>query len=51
MTSGVMTTHYMAIEETPTDNKLFVTYDLGVWGKGKRDVYGRFVEVAINKRD
>jgi hypothetical protein len=48
MTSGVLTTHYMAIEETPTDNKLFVTYDLGGWTKGMmRNVYGRTVEVAL----
>jgi hypothetical protein len=48
MTSGVLTTHYMAIEETPTDNLLFVTYDLGGWTKGmRRDVYGRTVQVAI----
>jgi hypothetical protein len=47
MTSGVLTTHYMAIEETPTDNKLFVAYDLGAWSKGmNRDIWGRFVEVA-----
>ncbi len=46
LTSGVLTTHYMAIEETPTDNKQFVTYDLGAWGKMRRDVYGRFVEVT-----
>jgi hypothetical protein len=32
----------------PTDNKIFVAYDLGGWSKGmNRDVYGRFVEVAI----
>ncbi|EEF59650.1 sialidase family protein [Pedosphaera parvula] len=48
MTSGVLTTHYMAVEETLTDNKLFVTYDLGGWSKGmNRDIWGRFVEVAI----
>ena len=47
MTSGVLTTHYMAIEETPTDNKLFVTYDFGGWTKGmERYVYGRTVEIA-----
>jgi hypothetical protein len=51
MTSGVLTTHYMAIEETLTDNKIFVTYDLGGWSKGmKRDVWGRFVEVQMNPR-
>ena len=50
MTSGVLTTHYMAIEETLTDNKFFVTYDLGGWSKGmNRDIYGRFVEVAVGK--
>jgi hypothetical protein len=49
MTSGVLTTHYMAIQEMLTDNKFFVTYDLGGWSKGmNRDIYGRFVEVAPN---
>jgi hypothetical protein len=48
LTSGVLTTHYMAIEETLTGNKVFVTYDLGGWSKGmNRDIYGRFVEVAV----
>lgn len=47
LTSGVLTTHYMAIEETPTDNRVFVTYDLGGWSKGmNRDVWGRFVDVT-----
>jgi hypothetical protein len=50
MTSGVLTTHYMAVEETPTDNVLFVVYDLGGWSKGMiRDVYARRVEVAVKK--
>jgi hypothetical protein len=49
LTSGVLTTHYMAIEEMPTDNQLFVTYDLGGWSKGmRRDVYGRTATVAAN---
>jgi hypothetical protein len=48
MTSRVLTTHYMAIEESPTDNKFFVAYDLGGWTKGmNRDIYGRMVEVAV----
>lgn len=48
MTSGVLTTHYMAIEETLTDNKIFVTYDLGGWSKGmNRDIWGRYVEVTV----
>jgi hypothetical protein len=47
MTSGVLTTHYMAIEETPTDGTLFVAYDLGGWSKGmRRDIYGRWVQVT-----
>ena len=48
MTSGVLTTHYMAVEETLTDNQIFVTYDLGGWSKGmKRDVWGRLVDIAL----
>jgi hypothetical protein len=51
MTSGVLTTHYMAIEETPTNNKIFVTYDLGGWSKGmNRDVWGRYVDVSVNAK-
>jgi hypothetical protein len=47
MTSGVLTTHYMAIEETPTDGTLFVAYDQGGWSKGmRRDIYARTVRVA-----
>lgn len=54
MTSGVMTTHYMAIEETPTDNTIYVAYDLGTWSRGmypgmNRDIFGRFVTVAAKK--
>jgi hypothetical protein len=46
ITSGVLTTHYMAIEETPTDNTLYIAYDLGGWSKGmRRDVIGRTVKV------
>ena len=48
LTSGVLTTHYMAIEETPTDNTLYVTYDLGGWSRGmNRDIWGRFVKVTV----
>jgi hypothetical protein len=47
VTSGVMTTHYMAITETPTDNRLYVTYDEGAWGKPRRDVIGRSLTVSI----
>jgi hypothetical protein len=48
VTSGVLTTHYMAVEQTPTDGTLYITYDLGGWSKGmRRDVYGRSVEVSL----
>lgn len=48
ITSGVLTTHYMAIEETPTDNQIYVAYDLGGWSKGmRRDVVGRTLKIAI----
>jgi hypothetical protein len=51
VTSGVLTTHYMAIEETPRDNELYVTYDLGGWSKGmRRDVIGRTVTIATNPK-
>jgi hypothetical protein len=49
LTSGVRTTHYMAIAETLTDNRIFVTYDLGSWSKNsERDIWGRFVQVTQN---
>ena len=48
ITSGVLTTHYMAIEETPTDNEIFVAYDLGGWSKGmRRDVVGRTAKIDV----
>jgi hypothetical protein len=51
MTSGALTTHYMAIEETPRDNEIYVTYDLGGWSKGmRRDVIGRTVTVTAESR-
>jgi hypothetical protein len=49
MTSGVLTTHYMALEKTLRDNELYVTYDLGGWSKGmRRDVVGRSVKVFVD---
>ncbi len=49
LTSGVSTTHYMAIEEMPTDNEIFVAYDFGYWGsKQGRYTYGRTVQVEVN---
>src|ERR1700722_15008835 len=51
LTSGVLTTHYMCIEETPTDNKIYITYDLGGWSKGmNRDVWGRTLEIVEKRK-
>ncbi|MDQ7948687.1 MAG: sialidase family protein [Pedobacter sp.] len=48
LTSGVLTTHYTAIEETLTDNRIFIAYDLGGWAKGmNRDVVGRFLDIKV----
>ena len=47
MTSGVPTTHYMAIEETRVNGELFVTYDIGFWGRPKRYICGRTVKVGM----
>jgi len=48
LVSGVLTTHYMAIEETPTDNEVFVAYDLGDWSSGKgRSIFGRPLKLEI----
>ena len=46
MTSGVPTTHYMAIEETLRDNELFVVYDFGFWNYKTRYTYARTVQVT-----
>ncbi len=50
MTSGVLTTHYMAVQETKNDNEVFVTYDYGYWNKNSspaRYVYGRMVKIIV----
>jgi len=50
LTSGVFTTHYMAVEETPRDNHLFVVYDFGHWrSKEGRYTYGRPLQVSVKK--
>ena len=49
MTSGVPTTHYMAIEETPVSGELFATYDIGYWGRPRRYICGRRVKVSIKE--
>lgn len=48
LTSGIPTTHYVAIEETPKDNEVFAAYDYGSWGRAKtRYVYGRTIKIII----
>jgi len=50
LTSGIDTTHYMAVEETPKNDELFVVYDFGHWnGKQGRYTYGRKVKLSIDK--
>lgn len=47
MTSGIYTTHYMAVEEMKADNSIFVVYDFGYWQcKEGRYTYGRPVKVS-----
>jgi len=48
LTTGIDTTHYMAVEETPKNNELFVVYDFGHWnGKQGRYTYGRKVKISV----
>ena len=49
ITSGILTTHYTAIEETPQDNQIFLAYDLGDWSSGRgRSTHGRMVQIAVD---
>jgi hypothetical protein len=51
MTSGIYTTHYMAIEEMRKDNNIFVTYDFGHWScKEGRYTYGRPLKISMKKK-
>lgn len=45
LTSGVWTTHYMAIRQI-RPNQLYVTYDLGFWGRPDNRIMGCTVDVA-----
>ncbi|MFO1452142.1 MAG: sialidase family protein [Opitutaceae bacterium] len=48
MTSGVLTTHYTAIEESPVNNRVFFAYDLGDWRSGRgRSTFGRWVDLSV----
>ena len=44
LTSGVWTTHYMSIRQI-RPNQLFVTYDLGFWGRPDNRIMGFVVDV------
>lgn len=51
LTSGIYTTHYMAVEEMKKDNQIFVTYDFGYWGhKEGRYTYGRPISISLKKK-
>ena len=49
MTSGVSTTHYMAVEELPKDNSIFVAYDFGWTKVPGRYSYGRRVNISVDR--
>ncbi len=46
ITSGIPTTHYTAIAETPTDNQIFMVYDHDYWGRPDRYLYGRTIKIS-----
>lgn len=51
LTSGIYTTHYMAVEEMKKDNEIFVAYDFGHWTyKGGRYTYGRPISISVKKK-
>ena len=51
MTSGVLTTHYTAIEEFPSDNRIYFAYDLGDWRSGLgRSTYGRTATITVKAK-
>ncbi|GAB3340870.1 hypothetical protein GCM10027299_54650 [Larkinella ripae] len=47
LTSGVMTTHYMALEAMNTENNVFITYNLGAWERSDRNVVGRTLNITV----
>ncbi|MEJ7769154.1 MAG: sialidase family protein [Chitinophagaceae bacterium] len=51
LTSGVLTTHYMAIQEMPKNNQIFVAYDHGDFSVNRvHYTYGRLVQVTIDQK-
>jgi hypothetical protein len=51
LTSGVPTTHYMAVQEMPKDNQLFVVYDHGNFSKDRvHYIYGRVLQLRVDKK-
>ncbi len=50
LTTGIFTTHYMAVEEMKNDNHVFVVYDFGSWGnKLGRYTYGRPFKIEVSQ--
>ena len=47
LTSGIMTTHYMAVREV-RPGELYVVYDVGAWGRPGRATYGGRVTVTAS---
>jgi hypothetical protein len=51
MTSGVLTTHYTAIDEMSADNRIFYAHDLGDWrSKRGRSTHGRTVQITLTSK-
>ncbi|MEO6874632.1 MAG: sialidase family protein [Opitutaceae bacterium] len=51
LTSGVLTTHYTAVEATPNPNEVYIAYDLGDWGSGQgRSLHGRFMQIKVDAK-
>lgn len=49
LTTGIVTTQYMTVEELPQNNELFVVYDFGYRGnKTGRYTYGRKVKLSAD---
>ncbi len=51
LTSGVLTTHYTAVEATLNADEVYIAYDLGDWRSGLgRSLHGRFMQVKIDAK-
>jgi hypothetical protein len=51
LTSGVLTTHYTAVEATLKANEVYLAYDLGDWRSGLgRSLNGRFMQIKVDAK-